>query len=419
MGFPGNGRSIRASLAYVGMAAATASALVVLQSGVAFASVAPDAITVAPDSGPAITAVEGNDTGMQTVGTFTDTGRPDGRACNTEGYVATINWGGGPSGTGTGTLGGGATGDPVPTGVFDVTGSHTYADSATAAVAVSVANTTEEGESSGAAVKTDTATVNDADVFASTDNSNDGFYSAVEGKSITVTVGFVDDRAFAEGTTRDASITGTINWGDGTALQSVPATTPASNCQCNVEISAAHVYDAAAAAYHITVTAKDDGGSSGTATFAARISEGTLTAENNRSLTATTGAAFTSVVGSFTDEAGAQAAVADFAATINWGDNSSSAGTLAKAANGAFSVSGSHTYASAGSKTITATVTDEEGSTVKLFAFATVGVAPIVLPATGQPQPTQPAVPVIPLALLILSLVSLAVGGRILAKMPR
>ena len=420
MGFPGNGRSIRASLAYVGMAAATASALVVLQSGVAFASVAPDAITVAPDSGPAITAVEGNDTGMQTVGTFTDTGRPDGRACNTEGYVATINWGDGSSGTGTVTCEVDATGDHVPTGVFDVTGSHTYADSATAAISVSVVDTTEDGESSGAAVKTDTAPVNDADVFASTDNSNDGFYSAVEGKSITVTVGFVDDRAFAEGTTRDASITGTINWGDGTALQSVPATTPASNCECNVEISASHVYDAAAAAYHITVTAKDDGGSSGTASFAARIfSDGKLTADANKSLTATASAAFTSVLGSFTDEAGAQAAVGDFAAMINWGDGSLYSGTVSKTASGAFSVSGTHTYASAGSKSITATVTDEEGSTVTLHATATVGAAPIVLPATGQPHPTQPALPVIPLALLILSLASLAVGGRILAKMPR
>ena len=419
MGFTGYRRSIRASLAYVGMAAATASALVVLQSGVAFASVAPDAITVAPDSGMAITALEGTDTG-QLVGTFRDTGRPGGRACNTEGYVATINWGDGSSDTGTVTCEVDATGDHVPTGVFDVTGSHTYADSATAAISVSVVDTTEDGESSGAAVKTDTATVNDADVFASTNNSNDGFYSAVEGKSITVTVGFVDDRAFAEGTTRDASITGTINWGDGTALQSVPATTPASNCECNVEISASHVYDAAAAAYHITVTAKDDGGSSGTASFAARIfSDGKLTADANKSLTTTAGAAFTSVLGSFTDEAGAQAAAGDFAAMISWGDGSVYSGTVTKTASGAFSVSGTHTYASAGSKSITATVTDEEGSTVTLHATATVGAAPIVLPATGQPQPTQPAFPVIPLALLILSLVSLAVGGRILAKMPR
>jgi hypothetical protein len=422
MGFPGYGRSIRASLAYVGMAAATASALVVLQSGVAFGtSAAADKITVTPDSGTAATVLEGASTGDLVVGTFTDTGRPGGRECNTEGYAATINWGDGSTSTGTVTCEvDNSTSAFLPTGVFDVTGSHTYADSASENITVSVVDNSEEAESSGAAVKTDTATVNDADVFASTDNSNDGSYSAVEGKSITVTVGFVDDRAFAEGTTRDASITGTINWGDGTAVQTVPATTPASNCECNLEISASHVYDAAAAPYHITVTAKDDGGSTATAPFAARIfSDGKLTADANKSLTATASAAFTSVLGSFTDEAGAQAAAGDFAAMISWGDGSLYSGTVTKTGDGAFSVSGTHTYASAGSKSITATVTDEEGSTVTLHATATVGAAPIVLPATGQPHPTQPAVPVIPLALLILCLASLAVGGRILVKMPR
>src|SRR6202171_1523578 len=162
MGVTGYRRSIRASLSCVGRAAAPASALVVLQSGVAFASVAPDAITVAPDSGMAITALEGTDTG-QLVGRFGDHGRPGGRACNTEGYVATINWGDGSSDTGTVTCEVDATGDHVPTGVFDVTGSHTYADSATAAISVSVVDNSEDGESSGAAVKTGTAPVGDAD----------------------------------------------------------------------------------------------------------------------------------------------------------------------------------------------------------------------------------------------------------------
>jgi len=422
MGFTGYRRSIRASLAYVGMAAATASALVVLQSGVAFAA---GAITVAAGSDTAITVLEGDSTGSKNVATFTDSGNApitaaprsiitcDGAAQAR--YTATIDWSGDGKDTGPGTVTCTET-----AGTWAVWGAHTYKDSGTFHINVTVSDKSEEPSASGTAMNTATATVSDADVFANTDNSNDGFYSAVEGKSITVTVGFVDDRAFAEGTTRDASITGTVDWGDGTALQSVPATTPASNCECNVEISASHVYDAAAAAYHITVTAKDDGGSSGTASFAARIfSDGKLTADANKSLTATAGAAFTSVLGSFTDEAGAQAAAGDFAAMISWGDGSVYSGTVSKTASGAFSVSGTHTYASAGSKSITATVTDEEGSTVTLHATATVGAAPIVLPATGQPQPTQPAFPVIPLALLILSLVSLAVGGRILAKMPR
>jgi hypothetical protein len=79
-------------------------------------------------------------------------------------------------------------------------------------------------------------------------------------------------------------------------------------------------------------------------------------------------------------------------------------------------VSGSHTYATAGTKTLTITVVDEEGATVTMSATATVPA----LPTTGQPQtPVQPSMPLILLALLIIGLVSLAAGGRILAKMPR
>ena len=177
------------------------------------------------------------------------------------------------------------------------------------------------------------------------------------------------------------------------------------------------MYDAAiptTAIYHITVKAADDGGSTAQADFGATVSDGKLTADANKSLSGVATTALTSVVGSFTDEAAAQAAAADFAATINWGDSTTSAGTVSKTASGAFSVSGTHTYASAGSKSITATVTDEEGSTVTLHATATIGAAPIVLPATGQPHPSQPTAPWSLLAILALGLLSLAVGGRIL-----
>jgi hypothetical protein len=422
MGFPGYGRSIRASLAYVGMAAATASALVVLQSGAAFAvgTVVPDAITVAPDSGNAATAQEGDSTGNFLVATFTDTGNSIDVNCE-EQYVATINWGDGSTSTGTVTCERvillAAEGGP-PNGIFDVTGSHTYADSASAAISVSVVDNSESAESSGAAVNTDTATVTDADLGFDGDNSTRGSYAGVEGKSVKVAVDFFDDRN-SEG--RDASIAGTINWGDGSATQTVAATDATGICDCgsnDAEISASHVY-ADAGAYKITVTAKDDGGSMATASYSANVSDGKLTADANKSLTATAGASLSGVLGSFTDEAGAQAAAGDFAAMISWGDGSLYSGTVAKTGSGAFSVSGTHTYASAGSKSITATVTDEEGNTVTLHATATVGAAPVVLPATGQPHPTLPAVPVIPLALLILCLGSLAVGGRILVKMPR
>ena len=422
MGFHGFRRSMRASLAYVGMAAATASALVVLQNGVAFAA---DAITVTPGSDTAISVTEGQSTGSKQVALFTDSGNApivitapqslitcDGAAQAR--YTATIDWSGDGKDTGPGTVTCTNT-----EGTWAVSGAHTYKDSGTFHINVTVTDTLDEPTVSGTATNTATATVGDAGLEVSADNSDRGFYSAVEGTSLTVSVNFLDFNS----QTIDAGITGSIDWGDGTAAQSVAPTAPFS-CECDAtfKISASHVYDAAipsTAIYHVRVTATDDGGSTAQADFGATISDGKLTADANKSLSGVATTALTSVVGSFTDEAAAQAAVGDFAATINWGDSTTSAGTVAKTASGAFSVSGTHTYAAAGSKSITATVTDEEGSTVTLHATATIAAAPIVLPATGQAHPTRPTSPLVLLALAIIGLASLAVGGRILVKMPR
>src|SRR6185503_7221770 len=63
-------------------------------------------------------------------------------------------------------------------------------------------------------------------------------------------------------------------------------------------------------------------------------------------------------------DANAAAPVSDFAATINWGDGSSSAGVVTAAGGGAFVVSGTHTYAAGSSgHAITVSVADRGGST--------------------------------------------------------
>jgi hypothetical protein len=80
---------------------------------------------------------------------------------------------------------------------------------------------------------------------------------------------------------------------------------------------------------------------------------------------------------------------------------------LTKTATG-FDVSGSHTYASAGTRTVVITVADEEGQKLTLSATATVAAAPVVLPLTGQPK--VPVAPVSPLLALVLALMGLAGG---------
>ncbi len=75
----------------------------------------------------------------------------------------------------------------------------------------------------------------------------------------------------------------------------------------------------------------------------------------------------------FTD-ANAGGSAADFTATIEWGDSTSSAGTVS-GSGGSYSVSGSHTYTGTGYFTITVHIVDDGGSTAeattKVLIFGT------------------------------------------------
>src|SRR3989442_13398162 len=80
----------------------------------------------------------------------------------------------------------------------------------------------------------------------------------------------------------------------------------------------------------------------------------------------------------FTDQS-STGTLSDFSATISWGDSSSSAGTITGGpGNTPYTVSGTHTYASTGTFSITTSIKDVGGSTtttpacsVTIFAFAT------------------------------------------------
>ena len=440
MGLSIRRRFVRRSLTSLGIAAAAASALVGAQGSLAFATTTttPDVIVVDPNSGGAkgdgaITLTEGN--GAETlVGTFTDPGNTganmDCSSTRLADYDVTVDWGD-------------QTSDHSSnhnlielfcsgqTGKIFVGGIHTWADSGSDAVKVSVVdNHNNENGSTASPVTTLTATVNDATLTWRTDNS-DGPFISVEGQSVSVSADFNDsNNAFpTEGGAID-TIKGTIDWGDGTSTTVDAIQVPSNECEgCthHIRIKASHVYDSsipAGANLPIKVTATDDGGKKAAdSRMSAQISDATLTAGGTEMLLSPiAGRSFTAVVGTFSDDAGDQAKVADFTSVvIKWGDNTLSAGTVSQTASGKFKVSGTHTYGAAGNNSITATVTDEEGSTVTLHATAQVAAAPaaaVVLPATGQPhQPATPTLPVVPLALL-LGLSAIA-GGVTLTRLDR
>ena len=78
-------------------------------------------------------------------------------------------------------------------------------------------------------------------------------------------------------------------------------------------------------------------------------------------ITATEGTSFSGQVATFT-EPDASAPASQYTATINWGDSSSSAGTVTGPVGGPFAINGTHTYAEEGSYPVTVKITDDVNS---------------------------------------------------------
>ncbi|GAC1436526.1 MAG: hypothetical protein NVSMB51_08110 [Solirubrobacteraceae bacterium] len=104
----------------------------------------------------------------------------------------------------------------------------------------------------------------------------------------------------------------------------------------------------------------------------------------------TEGANFTGTVATFTDPDTAGGTAAEYTATIDWGDGTTSAGTVA-GSDGSFTVGGSHTYAEEGSFTTTVVISDATtpANVVTVASPITVGDAP--LSASGVAGLTGPA----------------------------
>jgi virginiamycin B lyase len=87
-----------------------------------------------------------------------------------------------------------------------------------------------------------------------------------------------------------------------------------------------------------------------------------VTAEGT-TFAAKAGRCATYTVATFTD-ADPRARARDYDVTINWGDGDRSDGRVRRTADGAFKVRGPHTYAKAGTRKVTVTITDGVGNGV-------------------------------------------------------
>jgi hypothetical protein len=266
-------------------------------------------------------------------------------------FLATINWGDATTSAGTVTGGGGS---------FQVSGTHTYAGSGTFSVVVTLTD-----DAPGTATAQVTSTANVASGLAVTAVN----FSASEGAPFNGTVANFSD---SDTTKTPASFTATINWGDSTTTAGT-----ITGGSGSFTLTGQHTYaDEGSFTFTVTVTETGPGGLTASSSGTATVSEADVLSGSPMTFSAQSGVAFTGAVASFTDTDAANVP-GDFVATIDWGDGNTTAGTVS-GGGGAFTVSGTHTYANAGAFNVIVTLTDDAPGTATATTTSTANVtAPI------------------------------------------
>jgi hypothetical protein len=288
-------------------------------------------------------ATEGLASSDQTVATFTDPGGDT----NVQDFSADIDWGDGTSATGTITL-------DASTGVFTVKGSHTFAEEGTD----NISGTIHHQMASAAPVNS-TADVADANLTAQGTSLTTEEGVAVNGTVVT----FTD--ANPGGTLSD--FTASIDWGDGTTT---PGTVAGSGGDFSV--TGSHTY-AEDGNFTASVTVHDVGGKNASAMTRVIVTEPALVGSSVSAMFFEVSSA-TTMVASFTHGQGNEPA-SDFTATINWGDGTSSSGTVTLV-NGVYQVTGSHAYGDENRDVLplVVTVTDSKASGETLVQESSINI---------------------------------------------
>ncbi len=285
-----------------------------------------------------------------TVATFTHA-KPAGAVSD---YTATINWGDGSS-SAAGTVGAAAGGG------FEVTGSHTYAAAGRYTTGVAISDV-----GGAKASATGSANVVGPPVVSSV--------SVLSVTEATAKLGFKIDPDGAD-TTYVIEYGPTTGYGQKTAsvdIGATPGPQQLNQTLTGLEPGKTYHFDVVA-----TNSAAPKGVGGGDRSFTTETAP-PLSA-SGISVNGTAGVKLNNVkVATFTD-ADPNRVVSDYAATIDWGDGSSSAaGTVGAAAGGGFEVKGSHTYAAAGRYTTTVTISDVGGAKASATGSANVVGPPVV-----------------------------------------
>jgi uncharacterized protein (TIGR03118 family) len=316
-------------------------------------------------------------------------------------FRATIDWGDGSSGGGTILAGG------VP-GSFIVVASHRYAEAGTYPTNILIDDSA--GDNGGArAVATGTAVIADGPLVGATPSP----VTVTAQTAAGTTIGTIVD---VNPAAKTSDFTVTINWGDGSALDTTTGTvaitggtstgiSAAANIAAGTgvifKVTGAHRYNSATAtSYTIVATITDaDGAATAIATTA---TVPTLFVVSRIPFTAVEGVPMVDqLVGTFGTN-NAAAVATDFSANVVWGDSIVPfAATIARSASRPtfYDVVATHTYAEESTGPLTATNTVTNNASGLTFSFTntvTVNDAPI----SAIPAPSFPAMVGVPLNMI-------------------
>jgi len=312
---------------------------------------------------------------------------------------ATIAWGDGTTTAGTvittpllATGGGGV----VPFTGNIISGAHTYADEGVYTITVTFSETDNNGTPlpGGTVTFTATETVTDADTLAPAAGVTQPTIGTptqplMVGTAFSGPVGVFSDTGYP-GQAR-ADLQATINWGDGSFGNGTITKDPNTGL---FTVSGKHTYTTPGT-FPVSVALADDiegvpQNPPGVVHTTATISNGAAMVSVSPVLTAEgLQAALTATLtdpNAINAGSGLPNPPSAYAATVNWGDGMTSAGTVTGPNGGPYTVSGSHTYSIDGSYTVTVSVTEPGVLPVPLAsASATATVADDNLTATAIP----------------------------------
>ncbi|TMD34379.1 MAG: hypothetical protein E6I81_09795 [Chloroflexi bacterium] len=180
-------------------------------------------------------------------------------------------------------------------------------------------------------------------------------FSATEGQSFSGTVATVTDK---DPNDMANEYQATIDWGDGTGTSAGTVSGPDGG---PYNVSGTHTY-AEEGAYHVKVHVTDSDDASNTADTVSTAKVGDALLSSRCTMPSAITPVFVGSTAEFTDSS-STGTLSDFSATIDWGDTTTSTGTIVGGPGLApYDVNGSHNYSTTGSFTVTTTINDVGGS---------------------------------------------------------